>query len=177
MFKILKIGSLFFCLCLFANQGFSQIVFCPKTMRYLKTGQTVQEVLAACGQPTSQREVGVPDPVESPTVSWFYSISRGMAGNQVQLIIHMQNGEVSGMSLSGQAVTSISVCQRGSVKVGDKDYLVRSYCGEPSLINIGSQQIGVRRKKVLLWIYKFGSFGPTYLLRFERNTLVKIEKR
>jgi Protein of unknown function (DUF2845) len=163
----------------------AQNFFCANTYRYVQVGQTTAQVAAACGKPTASRELRENKSVEAPSVAWFYyiqgpqnilgasPIAEPRGTNRVQLVFHFRDQTVERITLGGEEVRRVTVCGGGRpVSIGDKQALVSGACGDPSLVNLGTDVVSKRNIPVTEWVYDFGQYKPKLILRFENDKLV-----
>lgn len=191
LFKSIVALSLFF----IVTSGFAEQkpFYCPQKHGYIRIGMSESEVLAACGQPSSQEkskqaaveQVPVmqliyttlnPDPVYRgyKYVYSMWSLPVGSSGSSLE--VDVVNKKITAIRFNGENTNASSVCSNRSFSVGDPADKVFTACGNPSLVNRTFQNQKIKSKnKPVTWIYSSDPYQPTFRLIFLDGTLRAIE--
>jgi hypothetical protein len=164
----------------------SQSVYCPQNHGYIRLGMTPDQVIAACGQPSSQQDSNQPVYQQIPvqqlvynnqgTSSAFYGVwnlPTGTGGAQLQ--VDVMNNKVQAIKLNGSDNNAFSICGGASIQVGDPVSKVYGACGSPSITNNTFTKIAVpTQQKPVIWIYQPGQYQPSISLTFVNGKLQSI---
>ena len=149
---------------------------CANTYRYIQVGMTLDQVRAACGEPTSASEKRGSDIQQEDVEEWVYNLDYPRLGEgprqMLQLVI--QDGKVASMSMAGSAWTSNQGCRGNPIKIGDNAANIQSLCGAPTFINRGKQNVNRGVIKYTTWTYDFGPYKPKATLVFKSGILSSI---
>lgn len=168
--------------------------YCSQNHRYINVGMTQGEVLAACGQPTAIRTTNNPVVQQIPVTQLIYttlnqgamyyipginplydmwSLPSGSQGTSVQ--VDLIENQVNSIKINGSGTNALSLCQGGSVQVGDTLNAVYNACGAPSQINntyINKPVPG--KEKPQVWIYTIDQYQPSVTFSFVNGILQSI---
>lgn len=168
--------------------------YCPQNHAYINVGMTQQQVTAACGQPTSIRASASAVIQQIPVTQLIYttlnqgaisyypglnstysmwSLPSGSQGTSVQ--IDLTNNQITSMNINGSSTNALSVCQGGSIQIGDNINKVFNACGAPSTINntyVNKPVPASAHPQV--WFYTVDQYQPTISLTFINGILQSI---
>lgn len=150
---------------------------CPSTFNQVEIGDSITDVEAACGQPSSKAEKDGPD--NSPQTWTYYLPSpgksnmmfSGAAGTLKTIISFDGSGNVMNILVNDISVGSIDNCN-GLVSVGDSKESVQDSCGKPGFINkqdTGGGSSGQAPNKVTEYTY---NSNPPVVLVFSGGKLI-----
>ncbi|MDR3492881.1 MAG: DUF2845 domain-containing protein [Gammaproteobacteria bacterium] len=158
----------------------SYALMCPNNFKQIDIGDTIEQVEAQCGKPTSQSthepEIAVPQ-------QWTYNIEmKPNPINQTQttlpIIITLdEKGIVTNITVNGSAVSKTTYCDpNGKIAINKKntDKQIIAACGKPVFITKGEVPDDQKTKitKVTESVYSTGASVAT--LVFENGQLQKI---
>lgn len=164
----------------------AQSYYCPQNHAYISLGMTTNQVIAACGQPTSQQESNTPltqiIPVQQliynnhGTNTAFYgvwNIQTGSGGAQME--IDVVNNQVKGIKINGGDSNATSLCDGANIQMNDPVSKVYSACGSPDVINnTFVNQVVPTETKPQIWMYQPGQYQPSVSLTFVDGKLQSI---
>lgn len=175
-----KIGLSLLALLLMTESSFAASFMCPNNNRFIRTGDTVPAVIAACGEP-QQKSEAEQTPTQSVQVQqYYYEAGHGLGGSgRLTMIFSVSNGVVRDINIAGQRVQSTTMCSNiETVQVGTSVGNLEAACGRPLAVNSTTQQVPVGNgTKVDVWSYDFGKFRPKVDLRFVDGVLRDISRR
>lgn len=189
MKKILWITSLLYTMQALAAQSF----YCPKHQGYINLGMSAGEVLAACGEPLMKNNQNKPVTQRIPVTQLIYtslnsgatyqgwnsiyqtwSLPSGSTG--VTLQIDIVNQKIASVMMNGNNTNATTLCNNGSLKIGDDQSMAYMACGSPDLINqTYVDQVVPSTQKPEVWIYQVDPYQPSYRLTFINGTLQSID--
>ncbi len=172
--------------------------YCQQNQAYINLGMTMDQVIAACGQPLSHEDSNQPVmqriPVQQliynnqgistasstmwniPTGTAFYgvwNIPTGTTGTQLQ--IDVVNNKVKGVRVNGSDTNAFSICNGNFIQIGDQVNRVYGACGSPDVVNnTYYNQIVPTAQKPQVWIYQPGQYQPPVSLTFVNGKLQSI---
>ncbi|OGV48316.1 MAG: hypothetical protein A3F46_07625 [Legionellales bacterium RIFCSPHIGHO2_12_FULL_42_9] len=177
-----------------------QSVFCPQKSGYINIGMTVDQVIAACGQPISQQKSDQPAMQQVPIKQVFFNnqgqstafygvwaipggsgnygayqpfgTKNGGAGSQLE--IDIANNEVRSVKLNGSDTNAISICG-SNISVGDPASKIYA-CGTPNLVNTTYINVPIPGgQKPIIWVYQMGQYEKPMTLTFINGQLHSIQ--
>ena len=169
-----------FCLIIMAfplTQAYAAVYVCPQTYKTIMTGDSSQQVEAACGKPESVNDKTSIQTRPVTFKQWVYTTGNMSTANQFapKMLITFDNGNVSEISTSNQgAATNFPCYSKGLIKVGATSSQVQIQCGVPAYVNTIQKGFSQPVKETVL-TYNFGSYRPKMIFTFENNKLIKIE--
>lgn len=164
----------------------AQSYYCPQNHAYISLGMTTNEVIAACGQPTSQQESNTPLTQRIPVQQLIYNnhgtntafygvwnIQTGSGGAQME--IDVVNNQVKGIKINGGDSNATSLCDGANIQMNDPVSKVYSACGSPDVINnTFVNQVVPTETKPQIWMYQPGQYQPSVSLTFVDGKLQSI---
>ncbi|CAN5309951.1 DUF2845 domain-containing protein [soil metagenome] len=166
----------------FGGSAYAASYVCPNSYQTVTTGDTMEKVKAACGEPTqanTRKEQGM---VPNVLVQWVYTSEMPQAGNNrginpyaPQMLVTFKDDVVLEISTNSQTLNTMFACYNNKrISVGSSKSDVRFACGAPSLVNT-LQKAEQVNKQITTWNYNFGSYRPSINFTFEDNKLTQIE--
>ncbi|HAU1150758.1 TPA: DUF2845 domain-containing protein [Legionella pneumophila] len=177
----------------------AQSLYCPQNHGYINIGMSMEQVIAACGQPLSKQESNQPIlqkiPVQQliynnlgnsdglysgslnvPQGTAFYGVWNIPTGSSgVQLEIDILNNKVQDIRVNGGNTNAFSLCGNASIQIGDPATKVYGACGSPNLVNnTYINQVVPTATKPQVWVYKPGPYQPAFSLTFVDGKLQSI---
>lgn len=167
---------------LFADQS----LYCPQNHAFINVGMTMDQVIAACGQPASQQESNQPVTQKIPVQQLIYNnkgastafygvwnLPTGSGGAQLE--IDIVNKKVKNIRLNSSDSNAASICGGNSIQIGDPVEKVYYSCGSPSVTNNSFiNEIVPTAQKPQVWIYQPGQYEPAVTLTFVDGRLQSI---
>lgn len=161
--------------------------YCPQNHGYINVGMTADEVISACGQPSTKQESNKPAMQKVPvqqliynnmgTSSAFYgvwNIPTGTSGAQLE--VDIVNQKVKSISLNSSDTKAASICQGANIQEGDPVQKVYYSCGTPTIVNNSYiEEIIPTADKPQIWVYQPGEYQPPITLTFINGRLQSIE--
>jgi len=168
--------------------------YCPQNHAYIDVGMTEAQVLAACGQPTSVRASSNAVVEQIPVTQLIYtslnqgavyfypginplynmwSLPSGSQGTNVE--VNLIHDQITSIKINGSGTNALSVCEGGSVQIGDNVAQLYRACGGPSLVNntyINQTVPSSARPQV--WTYTIDQYQPSISLTFVNGILQSI---
>lgn len=175
-----------------ANAGTS--FYCPQNHAYINAGMTQDQVIRACGQPTTRQTADQPVVQQVPVVQLVYStlnqgppmdfypgiaplynmwsLPSGSVG--INLQVNLINNRVAGISVNQANTNATNVCSGGSFQIGDDISTVYRACGGPNMVNNTYMNKPVpKSQNPQVWIYSF-QYQPSITLTFVNGILQSI---
>ncbi|MDP3704927.1 MAG: DUF2845 domain-containing protein [Legionellaceae bacterium] len=168
--------------------------YCPQRHAYINVGMTQAQVTSACGQPTSVRASSTAVVQQIPVTQLIYttlnqgaisyypgldstysmwSLASGSHGSSVE--VNLINNQITSMKINGSGINALSVCENGSVQIGDDITKVFNACGAPSNINKTYINKSVPESAhPQVWFYTVDQYQPTISLTFINGILQSI---
>lgn len=182
--RILTLLGLLTCEPLWAAQS----VYCPANHAYISVGMTQDQVVAACGQPTSKEESNVPLTRKIPVMQLIYNnqgtaqafygvwtIPTGVTGG-VTLEVDVVNNRVRSVRVNGNGSSAFSICKGVGIVEGDPVSKVYSACGSPSAVNdTFISEVVSWTDKPQIWMYN-SDYQGSMRLTFVKGHLANIEQ-
>ncbi len=181
---------LLFSTCIHAGNS----LYCPSNHAYINSGMTQEQVIAACGQPSSVQTTGQPVMQQVPMVQLVYStlnqgppmnfypglspvykmfsLPSGSVGINIQ--VNLVNNHVTSITVNNAETNATNVCSGGSFQLGDAINNVYNACGNPSMVNnTYINQPVPKTQKPQVWYYDF-QYQPSVTLTFVNGLLQSI---
>ena len=169
--------------------------YCPQNHQYINVGMTQDEVLAACGAPSSKRTGANTVTQQVPVQQYIYTnLNKGAvnympgitplyqmwslpSGSQgVTLQVNVVNGKVASIILNQQSTNGLSACSGGSFQIGDDAAQVLNACGSPTMVNDSyTTQMVPKEQDPETWVYDNMPYQPGVTLTFVNGTLQYIQ--
>lgn len=168
--------------------------YCPQNHGYINVGMSRQQVLDACGEPSSRKAGANTVMQQVPVVQLIYSnlnqgpvdFYQGIApiyqqwnlpsGSQgVNIQVNLINNKVASMTLNQEPTNGISACAGGSFQIGSDTNDVITACGSPDIVN--NSYIEQPVPKDLLpenWTYNI-PYQPPVTLTFVKGVLQSMQ--
>ncbi len=147
---------------------------CPNNFNQIAVGDSVEQVIAACGKPASETtsEAGYRGPQEW---QFFVSIQKPLnnsgalpgANPSVRMSVAFVNNKIINITVQGTSLASTSLCGP-TISVGDSDEVVKKNCGKPTFIQ--KQEGSDNQKKIEIREFKYDTTPPNILV-FENDIL------
>ncbi len=172
---------------------FAQQTYCPGNHGMIDVGMTTDQVLSACGAPSSRQQSDAPVTQKVPMTQMIYTtlnqgaIYQGLtpvytmyslpSGSQgVNLQINLVNNKVVSINMNGSNVNSSTLCSGGTVQMGDSVSTVYDACGSPAMTNnTYIKQPIIGKSKPEIWFYQANQYAPVMRLTFLDGILQSIE--
>lgn len=168
----LFVSILFVCSCVNA-------LICPKTFTQIRAGMTLDQVLNACGEPTSKQEKDDVLYSAEKIEYWSYLRLQPVGYNDTprpEMSFGIEKDKVVSITVGGQTMNSTLACGGYNVKVGDSSAAVSGACGYPSSTQEGTSRKGGDYIKTNVWMYKFDEYRPAVTLTFQKGVLTSISE-
>ena len=152
---------------------------CAKTFKVVNTGDSIEAVKAACGDPisTTARMDTVSTPVQ--TVRWFYMLLIDPKKPQIPVFsVSFKDGKVVQIEKSNILVPFAGnfPCLIGDMlKHGLRMEEVLAICGGPSSVSTSEIEVA-SMKEVIVLTYDMGQFYPKVQFEFEGGKLARIKR-
>lgn len=164
----------------------AQSYYCPQNHGFINLGMTMDQVIAACGQPQSQQESNQPFTQKIPVQQLIYNhqgtntafygvwnLPTGSGGARME--VDVVNNQIKSIRVNGNDSNASSLCPGTSFQIGDPVGKVYSGCGSPDVINnTFINQVVPTAKKPQIWIYQPGQYQPSVSLTFVDGKLQSI---
>ena len=155
-----------------------QSYYCAKNFRNVSVGASMDEVRAACGDPTSTRVKQVQTQTPQDVTIWIYTLGlfsvHGATFSLPSLTITFSDNKVIAIAKDNMPITAGGYCTiNGLVNMGDTMSSVQALCGQPNIVST-RQQMQVNTKEVTEWVYNLGPYQPQVIFAFEAGTLTQI---
>jgi hypothetical protein len=151
---------------------------CAKTFRVVSTGDSIDTVKAACGEPTASTTRTDTIYIPNQIVRWFYmlvidarkpAIPIFSVNFKDQKVIQIDKSEVFGPMLSG-----FSCIFNNTLRMGMSENEVLAMCGSPTSIST-SEEMSTATKPVVVFLYDLGQFQQKVQFEFEESKVVRIK--
>lgn len=168
--------------------------YCPQNHAYINVGMSQEDVLEACGEPSSRKAGANTVTQQVPVVQLVYStlnagpvdFYQGIApiyqqwnlhsGSQgVNVQVDVVNNKVKDITMNQEHTNGLSACSGGSFQVGDDISEVIAACGSPNIVN--NSYINQPVPKELQpenWTYDI-PYQPPVTLTFVKGVLQSIQ--
>lgn len=172
-----------------ANALTNKTFFACGVNKYIQPGSTIDQVIAACGQPSTQKEYKERNVTKRYETVWHYYFGKfntyNIAGapNNAQMRIAFADNKVIGISTNNNyertpgTATACGYSSNNSrnVNIGDDINTVRLYCGMPRYVTTHYRDIDGPDVDVTELTYKPSPFMPATTLKFKDGALVSIQ--
>ncbi len=166
----------------------AQSVYCPQNHGYINLGMSVDQVIAACGQPLGKQQSNKPAMQQVPVLQLLYNNQGSQTAfygvwalpvgvnTGAQLQVNVINNKVSSIQLNGSNSNEFSICGDTSIQVGDPVTKVYNACGNPSTTNSTyTNQAIPSQQKPEIWVYQADAYQPPMRLTFVNGKLQSID--
>jgi len=167
--------------------------YCPQNHAYINAGMTQDQVISACGQPTSRQDTNDPVMQQVPVTVLVYStLNQGPvdfypgieplyemwslpSGSQgINLQVSLVNNQISEITLNQKQTNGVSACQGGTFQIGDDIHAVFAACGSPDMVNNTYVNKPVpKSENPEVWHYEL-PYQPSVTLTFVNGILQSI---
>lgn len=178
---------------LLSTSSIAAQLYCPQNARYISTGMTEDQVLAACGPPLTKQQSNNAVTEKVPVQQLLYtSLNTGSVypglnsayydtwslpsgSNGISLEVDIMNNKVSAVNINGNQSNAMSICGGTSIQIGSAVSQVYSACGSPNLVNNSfiNQSIPSNSKPEV-WIYQINQYQAPISLTFINGKLQSI---
>ncbi len=179
---------------LFTSALYAKTIYCAYGAGYVQIGMTANQVLAACGQPTS-RMVSNHPPTHKVTMTQLiyttvastnpypglqsavydqWSLQSGLQA-AFSYQINVIKNKVVAVQMNSASGNATNICGGNSIKVGDDVSQVYAQCGNPNATNttyINQPIPGNATSET--WTYQF-EYQPPFSLTFVNGSLESID--
>ncbi len=108
-------------------------IMCPSNFTQIKMGDSIKDVIAACGKPDSQTEE---EKNVAKSQEWVYYVLTDPSNQTtIRTTIAFDKDKVTNISANGYGVSYTQICAGNTVQVGDSQDSVKKACGKPAFIN------------------------------------------
>lgn len=135
-------------------------MFCPNNFNSISIGDSLDSVLAACGQPDKQT-TKKDKPTQPQEWVYFIAATPDMPGALRTTIAFDANGKVVNISVNGAGVTQTQICGQ-TIQFGDKQEDIQNACGKPAYVNQATNE-SEKLKEVEITELKYNSVPPVTL--------------
>jgi len=167
-------------------------IYCPQNSGYINTGMTIDQVISACGQPTSvtqSKQAAVQRFAVTQLIytnldkgamysgynSTYQIWSLPSGSTQMQMQVNVMNNKVSSISINGNNSNASTLCKGQSIQIGSDPNEVYSACGSPTQVNqTYIEQPVPGNPKPQTWVYNGGPYQPSITLTFINGILQSI---
>lgn len=146
---------------------------CPNNFKQIASGDTIEQVTAACGKPASEKisEGGYNGPQEW---QYFVTIQKQLKGSgaptgenpSIKMSIAFNNHKAINITVQGMSLSSTSLCGP-TINVGDNDRSIEKNCGKPTFIQ---KQESAKENPIEITEFKYNTAPPNILI-FENGIL------
>lgn len=144
--------------------------YCPKNRGYINIGMTIDQVIAACGEPSSKEVSNQPlqekifmtqmifnnlgsSQVTGTVNSQSSPLTTGVIQG-VQLEVDIIDNKVSDIKMNGSTSNAFSLCGGASIQIGDPVSSVYANCPNPSIVNSTFIYKNIKTEnKPEVWVY------------------------
>jgi hypothetical protein len=176
--KMTRTPCLLIALPLILTPALSFAFFCPTNFTQINLGNTMEEVIAACGKPDTQdtKEKKPEGPQE-----WNYMVPQTVSANYMatptQGTLRTQmtfdsSGKAINISVNGIGVGATSICGK-PITLGDNRDTVKAACGDPVFVNKGSASTTSAQEQVIKVTTFIYNTNPPAKLIFENGKLTE----
>ncbi len=141
--------------------------FCPTNFNQINDGDTINQVIQACGAPTNQKEFTKEN--NNVPQEWVYYIPQTVStetANQAQgtlktSITFDDKGKAINVSVNGLGVGSSTICG-APIQLGDSQENIKAACGNPAFINKQGNSGSETSQKTSVIVLIYGSSQLTF---------------
>ncbi len=155
----------------------AQQYLCPTTNRFVSSGASLSQVLAACGKPLHQIEHKKKLTYTNSITTWTYQYVQPLTRTVSPVYIQFKNNRVSAIGFPhGKTVArkKMLLCPHGAVIAGSSTQYVLKVCG---VAQSKTQQTQSHDKKIIELVYQPRSYMPPKIFVFEDGRLVGLGAR
>ncbi|MDR3477725.1 MAG: DUF2845 domain-containing protein [Gammaproteobacteria bacterium] len=117
--------------CLFTTTSYAML--CPSNFKEIYIGDSLETVLAQCGAPASQTTSNAQP---SKPQEWVYYIKMNPTDQLfVRTTVAVVEDKVANITVNGISLANTAICGGNNIQVGDTAKAVKSYCGDPAVVN------------------------------------------
>lgn len=164
-------------LLLFLTPTLSYAWVCPNNFSQIAVGDTIEQVVAACGKPASEKksESGYRGPQEW---QYFVTVTQPLSGSgvppdaapSVKMSVAFVKQKAINITVQGTSLASTSLCGP-TISVGDSEDSVKTNCGAPTFIQKQDKgNVSDDDKPIEITEYKYNATAPNTLI-FENGIL------
>lgn len=149
-------------LLLFTHTSFA--TFCPNNFNIVNEGDSMDKVIALCGQPLSKKETR--DTSNQPQQWSFYPATSRNQGT-LKLNVALVGGIIKNISINNISLRSTDVCG-AAINVGDSVDKLRNACGDPADTNFSDNTQGVQfgtAADIITELHYQGTSAVTFLFK------------
>lgn len=160
---------------------------CGTAGAYVSVGESQQDVLNECGQPTSINQ-SQETRTTGKTVRWYYAANLLEGTNEspiiaasqsARYIVEFVDGKVNHIYSDDQIYDEYTFCgpvpqSRGEVDRGDSMDKVRANCGDPTFTNVMSEGQAQARVQITEYIYQFDPTVPALVVTLENGIVTQL---
>ena len=149
---------------------------CPNNFSQIVPGDSIDQVVAACGKPDSEKksESGYRGPQEW---QYFVTIDQPLNGSgapagaspSVKMSVALVKQKVINITVQGTSLASTSICGP-TINVGDSLDSVETNCGKPTFVQKQESGNSNDEKPIEIIEYKYNTTAPNTLI-FENGIL------
>jgi|GEM_PF-2894580 hypothetical protein len=158
---------------------------------YINTGDSQAQVVAACGQPTSQTTQAAPQ-TNNTIQYWTYSnqavtssknLSTGSITTQLNqsgpmIVVEITGDKVSNITVNGQPSQTTNACQTGRpISVGNPSSEVMLSCGNPTSTTTSTAPPPANPPQITVWTYNYGNYQNPMVLQFSSDGTLQSVKQ
>ncbi|MFN7097136.1 MAG: DUF2845 domain-containing protein [Gammaproteobacteria bacterium] len=155
---------------------------------YINTGDTMQQVQATCGNPTSASQQQTSNVMQEQIQVWIYA-PRVINNNNNNSIYNTQlntnnntpsvafqviNNQVTAINSSVQGQTQQWRCPNGIISIGASATQLSNACGQPTTMDNNSQQVSVQPHNIVYWSYQVNQYSKPTIMKFQDGYLVGV---
>ena len=164
---------------------------CPNTMNYVNLGDSLDSVIAQCGNPTSTFKPKTSTHSIQQQAQWIYNfrqwspdrVPTQRGNNQPDygnsMSVNFTNGNIAAsIVVNGQSTHSTNFCNPSqSITVGSSTNLqVRQLCGQPTLTQMVGAHVHNMPSPTIVLVYSGTSYSPSTQLTFTDSKLTSISQ-
>jgi hypothetical protein len=161
-----------------ANLTYAASFVCPNTFQTILTGDSMEQVTAACGPPTSTSTTDGRATTPVYQTKWVYSPTNliQFTSNELlseEIAIIFENDKVVAISSTESHALSKLQCLR-HITLGSSNSDVIQQCGAPNYIN---HTVTGKTQSTTLnhWFYNYGRYKPQMIFTFQDGVLKDIK--
>jgi len=146
-------------------------LFCPGNFNQIEIGDSLRDVVQACGAPTSSKRYSKTEGSGAPQEWVYYRKLQPTDAGTMKTAVAFVDGKVINISVNGLGAGSTNVCGNTSINVGDTQKQVQAACGTPDMTNESLNAPAGPTKQIIELTY---TTPPTSaVLVFENGKLVE----
>jgi hypothetical protein len=163
---------------------------CGTPGEYVDVGDTLQQMLDKCGQPTSSSEQEVPGPLQGQKVRWYYVLNLMLSNpgdvplymsQEARYIVEFVDGKVNLIYAADETLDSYTSCgmlpqDRGQVKRGMTMDQVKETCGAPSFTDVIDSGTDAPAETITHYTYQFDPTVPPVIATVSEGVVTSIQQ-